>query len=49
MIVLTILLTIVGLVAGAGGTYTYEQQRNKTKADEAKKELAKPKKKRRHW
>jgi ribonuclease Y len=44
MIVLTILLTIVGLVAGAGGTYTYEQQRNKTKADEAKKELAKAKK-----
>jgi ribonuclease Y len=44
MIVLTIVLTIVGLLAGAGGTYAYEQQRNKTKTDEAKKELAKAKK-----
>jgi ribonuclease Y len=44
MIVLTIVLTIVGLAAGAGGAYTYEQQRNKSKAEEAKKELAKAKK-----
>jgi ribonuclease Y len=44
MIVLTIVLTIVGLIAGAGGTYTYDQKRNKSKADEAKKELAKAKK-----
>jgi ribonuclease Y len=44
MIVLTIVLTIVGLIAGAGGAYTYEQQRNKSKADESKKELAKAKK-----
>jgi ribonuclease Y len=44
MVVLTIILAIAGLVAGAGGTYAYDQQRNKTKADEAKKELAKAKK-----
>jgi ribonuclease Y len=44
MVVLTIILAIAGLVAGAGGTYAYEQQRNKSKADEAKKELAKAKK-----
>jgi ribonuclease Y len=44
MVVLTIILAIAGLLAGAGGTYAVEQQRNKTKADEAKKELAKAKK-----
>jgi ribonuclease Y len=32
------------LAAGAGGVYTYEQQRNKSKVSEAKKELAKAKK-----
>jgi ribonuclease Y len=44
MIVITILLTFVGLAAGAGGAYTFEQQRNKNKVAEAKKELAKAKK-----
>jgi ribonucrease Y len=44
MVVLTIILAIAGLFAGAGGTYAYEQQKNKSKADEAKKELAKAKK-----
>jgi ribonuclease Y len=44
MVVLTIILAIAGLVAGAGGTYAFEQQRNKSKTDEAKKELARAKK-----
>jgi ribonuclease Y len=37
-------LAILGVAAGAGGTYTYDQRRNKSKADEAKKELARAKK-----
>lgn len=44
MVVLTIILAIAGLFAGAGGTYAYDQQRNKSRADEAKKELSKAKK-----
>jgi ribonuclease Y len=44
MVVLTIILAIAGLIAGAGGTYTYDQQKNKSKTDEAKKELTKAKK-----
>jgi ribonuclease Y len=44
MVILAIILAIAGLAAGAGGTYAYEQQRNKSKADEAKKELAKARK-----
>lgn len=44
MVVLTIILAIAGLVVGGGGTYAYDRQRNKTRADEAKKELAKAKK-----
>jgi ribonuclease Y len=44
MVVLTIILAIAGLFAGAGGTYAYDQKRNKSKTDEAKKELAKAKK-----
>jgi ribonuclease Y len=44
MVVITIILAIAGLFAGAGGTYAYDQQRNKKKSDEAKKELSRAKK-----
>lgn len=44
MVVLTIILAIAGLLAGAGGTYAYDQQRTKKKAEEGKKQLAKAKK-----
>jgi ribonuclease Y len=44
MVVITIILAIAGLVAGAGGTFAYDQQRNRSKTDEANKELAKARK-----
>lgn len=44
MLAITIVLTIVGLLAGAGGSYVYLQKRSGAAADEAKKELAKAKK-----
>lgn len=44
MWVLTIVLTIVGLAAGAAGSYAYYQRRSGAAAEEAKKELAKAKK-----
>lgn len=44
MIAITIVLAIVGLFAGAGGTYEYTKRQNAVNADAAKKELAKAKK-----
>ncbi len=44
MIVLTIVLTIVGLVVGAGGSYGYTRRTSGKAAEDAKKELAKAKK-----
>jgi hypothetical protein len=45
MVVLTIILAIAGLVAGAGGTYAFEQQRNKSKLTKQKKNWLRLKKK----
>lgn len=44
MLAITIVLTIVGLFAGAGGSYFYTQKRSGAAAEEAKKELQKAKK-----
>jgi ribonuclease Y len=44
MIAVTIVLAIVGLLAGGGGTYAYNRRTQGQAADKAKKELAKAKK-----
>jgi ribonuclease Y len=44
MIVVAIVLAIAGLLAGAGGSYTYTKQREGKAAEDAKKELQKAKK-----
>jgi ribonuclease Y len=44
MLAVTIVLTIVGLLAGAGGGIAYSRQQSGAAADEAKKELQKAKK-----
>lgn len=44
MLALTIVLAIVGILAGAGGATAYSKRRNSVASDAAKKELAKAKK-----